>query len=126
MTEALRRRQLLSDLQTLQSTVEQRTGHVSYLINGKTALWDEGQKIYLLDQREATLVAGLEMAVQKFGMRLEVTGTDEQKKQIALTAAKHGLRVEFSHRAMQQLYQNALPLPKNRGLGLELQGENER
>ena len=110
VTEALRRRQLLSDLQTLQSTVEQRTGHVSYLINGKTALWDEGQKIYLLDQREATLVAGLEMAVQKFGMRLEVTGTDEQKKQIALTAAKHGLRVEFTDQVMQQVYQQARPL----------------
>lgn len=108
VTEALRRRQLLSDLQTLQGSVEQRTGHVSYLIKGKTALRDEGQKIYILDQREATLVAGLEMAVQKFGMRLEVTGTDEQKKQIALTAAKHGLRVEFADQRMQQIYQHAL------------------
>jgi hypothetical protein len=35
------------------------------------------------------------MAVQKFGPRLEVFGTDEQKKQIALAAAKHGMRVEF-------------------------------
>lgn len=33
-----------------------RTGHVSYLINGKTALRDEGQKLYLLDQRESTRV----------------------------------------------------------------------
>jgi hypothetical protein len=105
VTEALHRRQLLSDLQTLQGSVEQRTGHVSYLINGKTALWDEGRKIYILDQREATLVAGLEMAVQKFGTRLEVTGTDEQKKQIALTAAKHGLRVEFTDKTAQQFYQ---------------------
>ena len=119
VTEALRRRQLLSDLQTLQGSVEQRTGHVSYLINGKMALWDEGKKIYLLDQREATLVAGLEMAVQKFGMRLEVTGTDDQKKQIALTAAKHGLRVEFTDHQMQQIYRGLLP---NRQLEPERKG----
>ena len=117
--EALRRRQLLSDLQTLQGSVEQRTGHVRYLINGKTALWDEGQKIYILDQREATLVAGLEIAVQKFGMRLEVTGTDEQKKQIALTAAKHGLRVGFTDHAMQQIYQHVLQLQKSQGMESE-------
>jgi hypothetical protein len=123
VTEALRRRQLLSDLQTLRSSVEQRTGHVRYLINGKTALWDEGQKIYLLDQREATLVAGLEMAVQKFGMRIDVTGTDEQKKQIALTAAKHGLRVEFTDQRMQQHYQDVL---NNRQLDRGGRGEVER
>jgi hypothetical protein len=108
VTETLRRRQLLSDLQTLQGSVEHRTGHVSYLINGKMVLRDEGQKIYFLDQRETTLVAGLEMAVQKYGMQLQVTGTEEQKKQIALTAAKHGLRVEFTDQRMQQIYNGLL------------------
>jgi hypothetical protein len=53
-----------------------------------------------------TLVAGLEMAVQKFGMRLEVTGTTEQKITIARTAARHGVRVEFSEPAVQQVYEN--------------------
>lgn len=36
------------------------------------------------------------------------TGTHEQKKQIALTAAKHGLRVEFTGQRMQQAYQFAV------------------
>ena len=108
VTEELRRRKLFTDLQTLQGSVDQRTGHVAYMIDGKQSLLDVGQKIHLLDQREATLVAGLEMAVQKFGPRLEVFGTDEQKKQIALAAAKHGLRVEFSNPALQMAYQQAL------------------
>jgi hypothetical protein len=108
MADSLRRRKLFTDLQTLQGKVDQRTGHVSYLIDGKQALLDVGQKIHLLDQREATLVAGLEMAVQKFGMRLEVTGTDEQKKQITMVAAKNGLMVEFTDQQMQQLYQDSL------------------
>ena len=114
VAESMRRRKLFTDLQTLQGKVDQRTGHVSYLIDGKQALLDVGQKIHLLDQREATLVAGLEMAVQKFGTRLEVTGTDEQKKQIALVAAKHGMRVEFMDLAMQQIYQQTLQRQKGR------------
>ncbi|MBL8237246.1 MAG: relaxase/mobilization nuclease domain-containing protein [Bryobacterales bacterium] len=114
VTEELRKRKLLTDLQTLQGTVDQRTGHVAYRIGGKEALLDVGKKVYMLDQREATLVAGLEMAVQKFGVRLEITGTDEQKKLIARTAAQHGLRVEFTNPGLQQVYQQALPFQKGR------------
>ena len=95
------------------------------MIDGKQALFDVGQKIHLLDQREATLVAGLEMAVQKFGARLEVFGNGEQKKQIALAAAKHGMRVEFTEQALQMVYQQALQLQKGRGLERE-QGGSER
>jgi hypothetical protein len=122
VTEQLRRRKLFTELQTLQGSVDQRTGHVAYAIDGKQALLDVGQKIHLLDQREATLVAGLEMAVQKFGVRLEVFGTDEQKKQIALAAAKHGMRVEFTDQALQMVYQQALQLQKGRGLERERGG----
>jgi Relaxase/Mobilisation nuclease domain/Large polyvalent protein-associated domain 7 len=116
ITNSLRRHRLFADLQTLQGKVDQRTGHVSYLIDGKQTLLDVGQKIHLLDQREATVLAGLEMAVQKFGMRLEITRADGQKKQIALTAAKHGMRVEFMDPVMQQDYQHALQFDKGRGM----------
>ena len=66
------------------------------------------------------MLAGLEMAVQKFGPRLEVTGHEERKKQIALVAAKHGLRVEFTDRNLQQVYQLAL---QTRQRGLERGGQ---
>jgi hypothetical protein len=122
VTEQLRRWKLFTELQTLQGVVDQRTGHVTYVIDGKQALLDVGQKIHLLDQREATLVAGLEMAVQKFGARLEVFGTDEQKKQIALAAAKHGMRVEFTDQALQQAYQQAHQFQKGRGMDRERGG----
>jgi hypothetical protein len=122
MTEAQRRHKLLGELQTLQGEIDRRTGHVGYLIEGRKALLDAGQTIWLLDQREATVLAGLEMAVQKFGPRLEVTGHEERKKQIALVAAKHGLRVEFTDRNLQQVYQLAL---QTRQRGLE-RGWQER
>ena len=108
MTEAQRRHKLFGELQTLQGEIDRRTGHVSYLIDGRKALLDAGQTIWLLDQREATMLAGLEMALQKFGPRLEATGSQEWKRQIAQVAAKHGLRVEFTDQAMQQVYQLAL------------------
>ena len=103
---------MFTDLQTLQGSVDQNTGNVAYVIDGTQALLDMGQKIYLLNQREVTLVAGLEMAVQKFGVKLEVFGTDEQKKQIALVAARHGMRVEFTDQALQQAYLADVPIPK--------------
>lgn len=71
---------------------------------------DAGQTIWLLDQREVTTLGGLEMALQKFGTRLEAFGSEEQKKQMALVAAKHGLRVEFTDQNMQQVYQFALQM----------------
>ena len=119
MTEAQRRHKLFGEIQTLQGEIDRRTGHVGYLIEGRKALLDAGQTIWLLDQREATVLAGLEMAVQKFGPRLEVTGHEERKKQIALVAAKHGLRVEFTDRNLQQVYQLAL---QTRQRGLERGG----
>ncbi len=122
VTEELRRRKLFTDLQTLQGSVDQRTGHVAYVIDGKQALLDVGQKIHLLDQREATLVAGLEMAVQKFGARLEVFGTVKQKKQIAHAAGKHGMRVEFTDQVLQQVYQQTLQLRRARGMERERDG----
>ena len=48
----------------------------------RQALLDAGQKIWVLDNREA-------------GNRLEVTGSEEFKKTAALTAAKHGLQMQF-------------------------------
>ena len=122
VTEQLRRRKLFTDLQTLQGSVDQRTGHVAYVIDGQQALLDVGQKIHLLDQREATLVAGLEMAVHKFGVRLEVFGTDEQKRQIALAAAKHGMVVEFTDQALQMAYQQDFKFQNGRGLERERGG----
>jgi 2-methylaconitate cis-trans-isomerase PrpF len=70
-------------------SADQRTGDVAYVIDGKQALLDVGQKIHLLDRREATLLAGLEMGVRKIGVQLERFGTDGQKRQSALAAAKH-------------------------------------
>lgn len=105
--DSLRRHKLLGELRTLQGTVDHRTGHVSYQIAGRQALLDAGQKIWVLNHREATVLAGLEMAVQKFGNRLEVTGNDEFKKTVALTAARHGLQVQFLDQNMQRIYDQA-------------------
>ena len=65
----LQRHQLLSELRTLEGMIDHRTGHVSYQIAGRQALLDAGKKIWVLENREATVLAGLEMAVQKFGSR---------------------------------------------------------
>ena len=108
--EIARLRKLYGDLRTLKGAFDVRTGWITFQLNGKDALMDVGSRIALLnlnEANEATIVAGLELAVQKFGTRLEVHGNDSQKKEIALAAAKHGMNVEFADRTTQQFYQLA-------------------
>ena len=47
--------------------VNRKTGDVTYKLDGKNSFVDSGQKLHLLDKREATLVASLKVGQQKFG-----------------------------------------------------------
>ena len=80
--------------------VNRKTGDVIYKLDGTNSFVDSGQKLHLLDNREATLVASLKVGQRKFGGLLHVTGTDQEKAEIALAAAKHGLNVHFTDERM--------------------------
>jgi hypothetical protein len=82
--------------------VDRRTGDVTYRLDGRDAFVDVGEKINLIDNREATLAASLKVAQEKFGTYLHVTGTDEVKREIVTAAAKHGLNVRFTEDRMNQ------------------------
>jgi Large polyvalent protein-associated domain 7 len=76
--------------------VDRKSGDVTYRLDGKDAFVDVGEKINLIDNREATLAASLKVAQEKFGSYLHVTGSDQLKREIATAAAKHGLNVRFT------------------------------
>jgi hypothetical protein len=102
----------------MQWEVNRRTGNVTYKLDGKDSFIDSGQKLRLLDNREATLVASLKVAQQKFGGLLHVTGTDQEKSEVALAAVKHGLKVRFTDKKINErlnLSQRGWP-HRNRGL----------
>jgi len=83
--------------------VNRRTGDVSYSLEGKIAVVDRGKIVSVLNQEEATIVFGLEMAIRKYGARLECQGTVEWKRAVVAAAVRHGITVQFTDPAMAQM-----------------------
>jgi hypothetical protein len=97
-------------------TINRKTGDVSYMLNGSVSVIDRGRLVTVLNQDEAAIVFGLEMAVQKYGSRIACTGSDEWKWMVTMCAVKHGIFVQFTDPEMQgafhqeQLFANPLQL----------------
>jgi len=97
-------------------TINRMTGDVSYMLNGKVSVIDRGRIVTVLNQDEAAIVFGLEMAVQKYGSRIACTGTEQWKRMVTMTAVKHGIFAQFTDPEMQgalhqqQLFANPLQL----------------
>jgi len=93
-------------LKALTYQVNRQTGEVSYQVAGRAAFTDHGRRItFQAANDDAVILAGLKLAQQKYGQRLDVTGSDAFKRQVAAVAAKHGLRVTFTDPAIEQLRQ---------------------
>ena len=82
-------------------TINRKTGDVSYMLNGRVSVIDRGRLVTVLNQDEAAIVFGLEMAVQKYGSRIACTGSDEWKRMVTLSAVKHGIFAQFTDPEMQ-------------------------
>jgi hypothetical protein len=82
-------------------TINRKTGDVSYMLNGKISVIDSGRIVTVLNQGEATIVFGLEMAVQKYGSQIACTGAHEWKRMVTMTAVKHGIFAQFTDPEMQ-------------------------
>jgi len=97
-------------------TINRKTGDVSYMLNGKVSVIDRGRIVTVLNQEEAAIAFGLEMAVQKYGSRIACTGTEKWKRMVTMTAVKHGIFAQFTDPEMQgalhqqQLFANPLQL----------------
>ena len=97
-------------------TINRKTGDVSYMLNGRVSVIDRGRLVTVLNQDEAAIVFGLEMAVQKYGSRIACTGSDNWKRMVTMCAIKHGIFAQFTDPEMQgafheeQLLANPLQL----------------
>jgi hypothetical protein len=97
-------------------TINRKTGDVSYTLNGRVSVIDRGRFVTVLNQDEAAIVFGLEMAVQKYGSRIACTGSKKWKRMVTWCAIKHGIFAEFTDPEMQgafhqeQLLANPLQL----------------
>ncbi len=82
-------------------TINRSTGDVSYTLNGKLSVIDRGRRVTVLNQNEAAIVFGLEMAVQKYGSRIACSGGDDWKRQVVKVAVQNGIFVEFADPEMR-------------------------
>jgi hypothetical protein len=90
-------------------TINRATGDVSYTLNGKLSVIDRGRRVTVLNQNEAAIVFGLEMAVQKYGSRIACSGGDDWKRQVVKVAVQNGIFVEFTDPEMRRaLHQHQL------------------
>lgn len=83
--------------------VDRLTGDVAYSVYGAISVIDRGRIVSVLSRDEAAILFGLEMAIKKYGMRLECAGTAEWKRDVVETAVRHSVTVQFSDPQMQQL-----------------------
>ncbi len=90
-------------------TINRTTGDVSYTLNGKLSVIDRGRRVTVLNQNEAAIVFGLEMAAQKYGSRIACSGGDDWKRQVVKVAVQNGIFVEFTDPEMREaMYQHKL------------------
>jgi hypothetical protein len=97
-------------------TINRKTGDVSYMLNGRVSVIDRGRLVTVLNQDEAAIVFGLEMAVQKYGSRIACTGSEKWKRMVTWCAIRYGIFAQFTDPEMQgafhqeQLLANPLQL----------------
>jgi hypothetical protein len=90
-------------------TINRTTGDVSYMLNGRVSVIDRGRLVTVLNQDEAAIVFGLEMAVQKYGSRIACTGSEKWKRMVTWCAIKNGIFAQFTDPEMQgAFYQEQL------------------
>jgi hypothetical protein len=101
------------------------------MLNGRVSVIDRGRIVTVLNQDEAAIVFGLEMAVQKYGSRIACTGSDEWKRMVTMCAVKHGIYAQFTDPEMQgalhqeQLLANPLQLRAARLHSIEIRLRSE-
>jgi hypothetical protein len=112
-------------------TINRTTGEVSYTVNGRLSVIDRGRRVTVLNQNEAAIVFGLEMAVQKYGSRIACSGGDDWKRQVVKASVQNGISVEFTDPEMRdalrqhQLVANPLQVKAARLHALETKLQNE-
>jgi len=97
-------------------TINRKTGDVSYTLNGRVSVIDRGRIVTVLNQDEAAVLFGLEVAIQKYGSRIACAGAVEWKRTVIKTAVQHGIFVQFTDPEMQHVLrlQKRLASPRQR------------
>lgn len=88
----------------LRYTVE-RNGDVTYSRAGRELLLDTGRKVYMLDTSETAIEQGLRLGAQKWGGKMQLTGTHKFVRQAIEIVARKDMHIEFADQAQNDALQ---------------------
>lgn len=82
-----------------------KEGIVTYFINEESMVLDKGDhfKINIKNNRSNEILTVLKMAIAKYGNKLDITGTENFKREVLKTAKEHSLNIVFKDQRMQQI-----------------------
>lgn len=93
-----------------------KKGEVTYKLSNGGSIVDKGETIKLTAvSRESDYLQTLVLAREKFGRNINVSGDEEFKRQMTLTAIKHKLDIVFEDKTMENVRAAALQ-EKSKGL----------
>ncbi len=80
------------------------TGTICYKLNNHTIIRDTGKKLEVVQDTTNNIKLSLDLAINKFGRAIQLTGTEEFKRQVVDLAIKHNHKVEFIDTYSKQYY----------------------
>ena len=80
-----------------------KDGTVTYKINEESKVLDKGNhlKININNNKSNEILTVLKMAMAKYGKELDITGTEDFKREVIKTVQKYNLNVKFKDEKMQ-------------------------
>lgn len=82
-----------------------KDGTVTYKINEESKVLDKGNhlKININNNKSNEILIVLKMAMAKYGNELDITGTDDFKREVIKVVYEHNLNIVFKDQKMQQI-----------------------
>ncbi len=79
-------------------------GTICYKLNDHTIIRDTGRKLEVVQDTTNNLKLSLDLAINKFGRTIQLTGTEDFKRQVVDLAIKYNCKVEFIDEYSKQYY----------------------
>ena len=83
-------------------------GVINYQHNGKTILQDHGKRIAIIRHSDENIKLTLDLAMQKFGMNIGLTGSDKFRQRAVDMAIKNNYKINFIDEFSQQYYEQKI------------------
>ena len=80
-----------------------QNGDISYFLNARKIVVDEGAHIQFLQKDNLAIAAGLSIAQQKFGSKIALSGTTDFKETAATIAAEQGMDISFTDKKLNDI-----------------------